>query len=338
MIDLNHILLFIAFVSPLAILARAWRPGPHHGWRVAAIVVLVIAGTSWFVVPAHAGYLAGVAWLFLLLLPAIGLRKMMELAEFRRYTTARRLATALQILHPSAELRQQTALFRDLEARQRLGLVPAVATEAHAAQKSRRRQMRRAPAVLWLILILFAAFLFEIMQAGRANPMTLQQLGALEPYRVLAKGEYWRLLTALFLHYDVLHLLFNVFGLYILGPPLERAVGSLRFSAGYLISGIGSSIGVVCLWRVGWTEADQLVGASGCILGIVGAWAGFLLRHRHMPLAKQRLSNVLLIVVIQFAFDLSTPQISMAAHLCGLVTGFIFGLLVGEYQKGDARD
>ena len=51
-------------------------------------------------------------------------------------------------------------------------------------------------------------------------------------------------------------------------------------------------------------------------MGIVGAWAGFLLRHRHAPRAKQRLANITMIVVIQVVFDLSTPQVSMAAHLC----------------------
>jgi rhomboid protease GluP len=63
-------------------------------------------------------------------------------------------------------------------------------------------------------------------------------------------------------------------------------------------------------------------------MGIVGAWAGFLLLHRDAPRARQRLSNVIMIVVIQIAFDLSTPQVSMAAHLCGLITGFLVGLAI----------
>ena len=61
-------------------------------------------------------------------------------------------------------------------------------------------------------------------------------------------------------------------------------------------------------------------------MGVVGAWAGFLLRYRHLPLARRRLQNIVIIVVIQTIFDLSTPQISMSAHLCGLITGFILGL------------
>ena len=87
-------------------------------------------------------------------------------------------------------------------------------------------------------------------------------------------------------------------------------------------------MGVVGLTLIGLVQPAQLIGASGAIMGIVGAWAGFLLRHRHAPSAKQRLGNVMMIVVIQIAFDLSTPQVSMAAHMCGLIAGFVLGLIL----------
>jgi len=61
-------------------------------------------------------------------------------------------------------------------------------------------------------------------------------------------------------------------------------------------------------------------------MGIVGAWAGFLIRHRHIWQAKQRLLNILLIIVIQIAFDVSTPEVSTSAHVCGLLAGFLVGL------------
>src|SRR4030095_16135418 len=124
------------------------------------------------------------------------------------------------------------------------------------------------------------------------------------------------------------HLLFNLFALYVLGPPLERSIGAARFVTCYLISGVASSAGVVVLTMIGLVQVAQLVGASGCIMGIVGAWAGFLLRHRHAPHAKQRLANIFMITVIHTAFALSTPQVSMAAHLCGLIAGFFLGLIL----------
>jgi rhomboid protease GluP len=73
-------------------------------------------------------------------------------------------------------------------------------------------------------------------------------------------------------------------------------------------------------------------------LGVVGAWAGLLLRHRHAPFAKQRLANIGLIVAIQIAFDLSTPQVSTSAHMCGLVAGFFLGLLLAPRAAAGGGD
>ena len=184
------------------------------------------------------------------------------------------------------------------------------------------------PVVLTLICLCVAMFVLEIVLGGSTNPLTLHNLGQLETWDFFASREYWRLLTFLFLHYGPIHLLFNIYALYVLGPALERSLGVSRFLACYLISGIGSGLGVVILHVLGLTPAQEVVGASGCIMGIVGAWAGFLLRYRHLPLARRRLQNVVMIVVIQTLFDLSTPQVSMASHLCGLITGFFVGLIV----------
>ena len=203
-----------------------------------------------------------------------------------------------------------------------------VSTASTVNRRAWHSQLRSAPAVFVLIALNAVAFLFEISVGDLNDPDVLRRVGALDVYSVVAQGEYWRLFSALFLHGGFTHLLFNVFALYVLGPPLERSIGTIRFAVCYLISGIASSAGVVGLTLVGLVQASELVGASGCIMGIVGAWAGFLLRHRHAPQAKQRLGNIVLIIVIQVAFDLSTPQVSMAAHLCGLIAGFFLGLLL----------
>ena len=327
--DLNHIFLFLAVVSPLLVLARAWRPGGTRGWRVAALVVLLITGLAWMFWRAAAGYIGGGAWFALLFLPAIGSRKMTEFAARGDYKSARKLGATLQILHPSAELREQVRLFHHLESRQNhRAAFSSVPVKDEITQQARRPHFRHAPAVFTLILLNVAAFLFEISIGDWNDPEVLHQIGALEPYAVVVQGQYWRLFTALFLHGGFAHLLFNVFALYVLGPPLERAIGAVRFTLCYLISGLGSSAGVVLLTVIGLVQVSQLVGASGCIMGIVGAWAGFLLRHRHAPNAKQRLANIFMIIVIQTAFDLSTPQVSMAAHLCGLIAGFFLGLIL----------
>ncbi len=334
-VDLNHIFLFLAVVSPLLVLARAWRPGaPYHGWRVVALVVLAITAVAWILAPIAAGYIGGLAWIVLLFLPAIGLGKMTEFAAQGDYKSAAKLGTILQILHPSAELRDQIRLFRHLESHrarfesETVGTAQRADRTSGAGRTARHSQLRKAPAVLVLILLNAIAFVFEISVGDLNDPEVLHRVGALEPYAVVSQGEYWRLFTALFLHGGLAHLLFNIFALYILGPPLERSIGTIRFAVCYLISGLASSAGVVLLTVIGLVQVGQLVGASGCIMGIVGTWAGFLVRHRHAPHAKQRLGNVVMIIVIQVAFDLSTPQVSMAAHLCGLSAGFFLGLIL----------
>jgi membrane associated rhomboid family serine protease len=194
--------------------------------------------------------------------------------------------------------------------------------------RSRRPTITFSPVVLTLVIVDVAVFLIEIIFGGPTNPRTLSRLGWLDTDWVIYGHQYWRLLTALFLHYGALHLVVNMFALLVLGPPLEREVGPANFAASYLLSGVGSSIVVVLLTRWGMLQAVELVGASGCIMGIVGAWSGFLLRNRDAPLAMRRLRNLVMIVLLQTVFDVLTPRVSMSAHLGGLACGFLLGLMI----------
>lgn len=206
---------------------------------------------------------------------------------------------------------------------ERIEEVNRAATRPFAA-----RRVLPPPFVLILIVLNVAMFVAECVLGGSTNPLTLHRLGALEFFSVRFEGEYWRLLTSLFLHYGPLHLLFNLYALFIIGPGLEHAIGSIRFGICYLLSGLGSGVGVLLLRLSGISNAEQLVGASGCVMGLVGVWAGLLLRYRDAPMAGRRLKNIVVIVAVQTAFDLSTPQISMAAHMSGLLTGLALGLIL----------
>ena len=185
-----------------------------------------------------------------------------------------------------------------------------------------------SPVVLALIIVNVAVFVLELLAGGSTNPITLHRLGELDTSSVIFRHQYWRLLTALFLHYGPIHIFFNLFALLLLGPALERQIGAVLFAICYVVSGIGSSIVVVLLTRLRLHEPVQLVGASGCIMGVVGTWAGFLLRHRHAPLARKRLRDIIVIVLLQVAFDFVTREVSSSAHFGGLLTGFLLGLLV----------
>lgn len=327
MVDLNHIFLFLAFVSPLAVLASSWRS--HSGnasWRIAAAVVLAVTGIAWIVIREQAGYIGAGAWLALLFLPAMGLKRVSELSARQEFTAARKLATSFLWLHPSADLREQVRTLRYLETRKLAGYFPS----APVVEKQRSFMLRHAPMVTLLIILNLLAFAVELYfrLTGSGESEMLLRLGAVQPVRIWFEHEYWRLFAALFLHAGAVHLAFNLFALYVLGPPFERAIGSLRFVACYLIAGLCSTAGVVILWRLGLNKDAELVGASGCVMGIVGAWAAFLLRDHRTPMVRRRLANIVMIVLIQTVFDLTTEQVSMTAHLCGLAGGFLIGLIL----------
>src|SRR5438067_716540 len=196
----------------------------------------------------------------------------------------------------------------------------------------RRFGITVSPVVLALIIVNVAAFVLELLAGGSTNPVTLHRLGELDTNSVIFRHQYWRLLAALFLHYGPIHIFFNLFALLLLVPALERQIGGVLFAVCYLVSGMGSSIVVVLLTRLRLHEPVQLVGASGCIMGVVGTWAGFLLRHRHAPLARKRLRDIIVIVLLQVAFDLVTREVSSSAHFGGLLTGFLLGLLTPAKQ------
>ena len=108
MLDLNHILLFVAAVSPLVLLAQTWkRGGLNRGWRLAALAVLAVTGVAWALKPDWAGFIGGGAWMALILLPVVGLRKTAKLVAQQRYASAWRLARVLRVLHPADGLREQ---------------------------------------------------------------------------------------------------------------------------------------------------------------------------------------------------------------------------------------
>jgi rhomboid protease GluP len=509
LLDLNFILLFIATASPLVLIWRLARLGRDRpaGWMTAAITVLLVGGISYLLLPAIAGYVAGVAWALLLLAPSVAERQAANLLINKRYWAAKQLAIVRQTLHPwhqSDELLRLTSALelarnghlsvalaslaahsdsiaagraatavrfalqedwdgllswsrRDLKvtsdptvralylralgemgaledlawsfamrnqmlehrsvvslsfAQELLylfafcgrqdGVVrlmrgplkrwprshqdfwigtaeltagktdPAIArltrlrgqTSDAILDRALEQRLARAkempvarpsaatarlldrlvaetggehnlpakrptrPVAVWILIGLnIAMFCAELALGGSTNDRVLRRLGALETNVVAAGHQYWRLLTSLFLHYGFLHISVNLYALYLLGPALERMIGSIRFAIGYLISGLGSGGGVVLFYAIGLTRAQELVGASGCVMGVIGMSAGLLLRHRQSPLAGRRLLEILAIVFFQTIFDLLVPQVSLGAHLCGFLTGLLVGII-----------
>src|SRR6478672_11635646 len=194
---------------------------------------------------------------------------------------------------------------------------------------------QKAVATYALIGLNLLVFGLEILLGGSENSDTLYHLGALVP-TVAWKGEWWRLLNATFLHFGFLHLSMNMLGLYFLGAFVELTLGIWRYLVIYFFSGIGSMLVVTLTAIAVHARDDILVGASGAIMGLIGATGAILFwgwRREKSHVAAQRLRTVLFIVGLQVVFDLNTPQVSFLGHLSGTILGFLVGsVLIYNYR------
>ncbi len=133
------------------------------------------------------------------------------------------------------------------------------------------------------------------------------------------QGDYWRILTAGFLHTGMIHLLFNMFGLYILGGLLEPAVGRLRFGVIYFVSLLAGSFGALLL-----EPTAPTVGASGAIFGLMGATV-IVMRNRGVNPWE---SGIGLWIGLNLLITFTIPNISIGGHIGGLIGGAVAALIM----------
>ncbi|HEV7423546.1 MAG TPA: rhomboid family intramembrane serine protease [Mycobacterium sp.] len=181
--------------------------------------------------------------------------------------------------------------------------------------------------VVTYVLIAINVAMFVVQTA---SPEVQRRLVLWTP--AIAHGGLYRLLTSAFLHYGVMHLLFNMWALYVVGPQLESWLGRTRFIALYVLSALGGSVLVYLLSPINAATA----GASGAIFGLFGAT--FALARRLNIDVKW----VIGLIVINLAFTFLAPQlgsqpISWQGHVGGLVTGAAIGW-VYAYAPRDHRN
>lgn len=183
----------------------------------------------------------------------------------------------------------------------------------------------RVAPLTWLLLgAIVAVFGLELLSGATADGRVLVRLGANVP-ELVWEGQWWRLITAMFLHGGVLHLLLNAWALYQLGGLFEAWMGSGRMALTYFATGIAGSLASLFFLRGGIS-----VGASGAIFGVLGALVGILVRRRDRlrPQAKQLLAQLLMWAGINVFLGFSTPNIDNAAHLGGAAAGVALGLVL----------
>ncbi len=190
----------------------------------------------------------------------------------------------------------------------------------------RRLAQPGAPIVTYTIMalcvIVFAAEAVTGQLVGSGSPI----VSALLYYPPYTSIEPWRMLTSLFVHGSILHILFNMYSLFILGPELERLVGRWRFVALFLLSGLGGSVAVLLS-----SPASPVIGASGAIFGLFGA---YFVIARHLGGNSRQL---IIVIVINLVIGFIVPNIAWQAHVGGLLIGALVAFVLVRTRDRQKR-
>jgi rhomboid protease GluP len=162
------------------------------------------------------------------------------------------------------------------------------------------------------------------------NIEVLVDMGALYGPLTVMQGEWWRLLTAMFLHGGMTHLLMNMFSLYLIGRGVENYFEKKAYVSLYLFSGFIGGLASL------YVHPESVgIGASGAIFGVFGALAGFFLAHRDKieSHSKAFMKDFGLVLGLNLVLGLSIPAIDVSAHIGGLVAGLIGGFVISKNPK-----
>jgi membrane associated rhomboid family serine protease len=178
-----------------------------------------------------------------------------------------------------------------------------------------------APATYALIAINVAAFLAELGTGTglgfNGGGSVINNAGLYGP--AVSNGDWWRIVTAGFLHAGILHIAFNMYVLFVLGTLLEPGIGTPRFLGVYFVSLLAGSFGALLL-----SSNELTVGASGAIFGVMAA-TFIVARHRGV---EQLAGQIAIFIIINLLFTFGVSGISVGGHLGGLIGGGLAGLLI----------
>nr|WP_100374531.1 rhomboid family intramembrane serine protease [Bacillus sp. FJAT-45037] len=179
---------------------------------------------------------------------------------------------------------------------------------------------RNYPIIFGLLIIHFALFLWMNLLPGGSWIRTM----GVGYNLAVANGEWWRLITPIFMHITVGHVVFNSFSLVIFGPALEQMLGKIRFILFYLTTGIIANIATFYLGGLGYPPH---LGASGAIFGLFGLYAYLVLLRKDL-IDRANSQLVMTILIIGLVMTFVNSNINVLAHLFGLIGGAALAPLI----------
>ncbi len=181
------------------------------------------------------------------------------------------------------------------------------------------RSSRASGAPATKTFIALAVGFFALTGFGQSGDLIFETLAQWN--LAVAAGEWWRIFTPILLHASITHILFNMWALWVLGPQIERGVGTWPFVSLFLAS---AGVGGAFAFYLG-DPLDVAVGASGAIFGLFGVWLSWALHRRNTMQGRAMLRQIGFLLLINAAIPFLVPRIAWQAHLGGLIAGFAIG-------------
>lgn len=187
-----------------------------------------------------------------------------------------------------------------------------------------KHMQRFTPITYTLILINIVIWLCMILYLNRFSDVKLLEVGGLVHFNVV-HGEWYRLISSMFLHFNFEHILMNMLSLFIFGKIVESIIGSWRMLIIYIISGLyGNFV------SLSFNTTTISVGASGAIFGLIGSI--FVIMYLSKNFNKKMIGQLLIALVVLIVFSLFMSNINITAHLGGFISGVLI-TLIGYYFK-----
>ncbi|EJD87172.1 rhomboid family protein [Staphylococcus epidermidis NIHLM067] len=187
-----------------------------------------------------------------------------------------------------------------------------------------KHMQRFTPITYTLILINIVIWLCMILYLNRFSDVKLLEVGGLVHFNVV-HGEWYRLISSMFLHFNFEHILMNMLSLFIFGKIVESIIGSWRMLIIYIISGLyGNFV------SLSFNTTTISVGASGAIFGLIGSI--FVIMYLSKNFNKKMIGQLLIALVVLIVFSLFMSNINIMAHLGGFIIGVLI-TLIGYYFK-----
>ena len=196
---------------------------------------------------------------------------------------------------------------------------------------------KKYPITISLIVLIVAVYVYtSIRYSFDMNAYQGIQAGGFNPFLVIVWKQYYRLITANFIHFGVMHLFCNAYSLYNLGALMERILGLKKYIIVIVVSMFSTTLFPFLLYFLNGTGANSIMGGiSGVIFGLIGSLLAlaYLYKNIYMYLFKQIAPSLALMLLISFMM----PSISLTGHIGGLIGGFLITVVIEKIKKSKKK-